>query len=428
MTPFSHDVAPALAAHAALKATYERRLPEARAGLDHWRTTSNPQFAALRRSVEESEDLAAAKPVVEHLTKNTTDLVLLGTGGSSLGAQTLAQLAFWGTPAYAPRVGGARLFIVDGLDGGVFRSRLQMSDLRTTRFLVVSKSGSTTEPLMQTLAAIEALEEAGGGKYLKHHFAGITEDKPNPLRAILTEMGAPVLPHDPDLGGRYSVFSVVGLLPALLAGLDAKAIRAGAREALHAALNGETPAVEGAALAVAARDAGLSQSVMWTYRDRLAHLPRWWRQLWAESLGKSGQGTTPIDAQGPVDQHSQLQLYLDGPNDKLFTLIDAPSVADAKASNAWAQRHGLGLYAGRGMSEVVAAQVRGTADALTNAGRAVRRISMKAPLEETSVGHLMMHLILETLIAARLWNVDPFGQPAVEQGKILTRKYLSGQT
>lgn len=426
MTPFSHDFTAALAANAALKAAFERRLAEARQGLDHWRTTQSPQFAAIRRSVEGAEDLAAAKPVVDHLTKNTTDLVLLGTGGSSLGAQTLAQIAFWGTPAYAPRVGGARLFIVDGLDGGVFRSRLQMSDLRTTRFLVVSKSGSTTEPLMQTLAAIEALEEAGGGKYLKHHFAGITEDKPNPLRAILTEMGAPILNHDSDLGGRFSVFSVVGLLPAMLAGLDAPLIREGAREALNAAMTGSTPAVEGAALSVAARDAGLTQSVMWSYRDRLARLPRWWRQLWAESLGKGGQGTTPIDAQGPVDQHSQLQLYLDGPNDKLFTLIDAPSVADAKASSAWAKRHGLELYAGRGMSEVVSAQVRGTANALTNAGRAVRRISLNAPIEEKSLGALMMHFILETLIAARLWNVDPFGQPAVEQGKRLTRQYLAG--
>ena len=160
MTPFSHDVTPALAAHAALKTAYERRLLQAREGLDHWRTTSNTQFAALRRSVEATDDLVAAMPVVEHLTKNTTDLVLLGIGGSSLGAQTLAQLAFWGTPAYAPRVGGARLYIVDGLDGGVFRSRLQMSDLRTTRFLVVSKSGYTPEPQMQTLAPIEALEEA----------------------------------------------------------------------------------------------------------------------------------------------------------------------------------------------------------------------------------------------------------------------------
>ena len=423
-TTLSHNIAPALAAHAGLKAAFERRAGEARDGLAHWRTSPNRNFAAIRRSVE-GDDLGAAKEVVEHLMKNATDVIVLGIGGSSLGAQTLAQLAFWGTPAYAPRPGAPRLHIIDGIDSAVFRTLLQMLDLRTTRFLVVSKSGSTTEPLMQMLVAIEALEAAGGGKYLKHHFAGITEERANPLRAMLTDMGAPVLPHDPDLDGRCSVFSAVGLVPALLAGLDAPAVRAGAREALDAALQGGATAADGAALNVAGRDAGLSQSVMWVYRDRLARLPKWWRQLWAESLGKNGQGTTPIDAQGPVDQHSQLQLYLDGPNDKLFTLIDAPAIMDATANAAWAEKHDLALLAGRGMSEVVAAQVRATSETLSNAGRAVRRISFAAPLDERNLGSLMMHFILETLIAARLWNIDPFGQPAVEQGKVLTRKYLS---
>ena len=422
MTHFTHDIAPALAAHAGVKAAFARRHGEARAGLKFWQDGASPDFAAVRRSIE-SDDLGPAKEIVEHLTKNTTDLVILGIGGSSLGAQTLAQLAFWGTPAYVPRPGGPRIHIIDGLDSAVFRKLLQNVDFRTTRFFVVSKSGSTAEPLMQTLVAIQALEEAGGGKYLKHHFAGVTEERANPLRTILSDMGAPILAHDPDLGGRYSAFSVVGAIPALLLGLDPQALRAGARATLEDA----SAAIDGAALSVAASDAGLNQSVMWVYRDRLARLPKWWRQLWAESLGKNGKGTTPIDAQGPVDQHSQLQLYLDGTNDKLFTLIDAPAMVDATANEAWAKKNDLALYAGRGMSEVVEAQVRATAETLTAAGRAVRRISFAAPLEEANLGALLMHFILETLIAARLWNVDPFGQPAVEQGKALTRKYLSAQ-
>ncbi len=425
MTPFTHDISAAVA-KGPLQAAFEKRLPGAQAALQQWRTSADPRFAAVRHSVEDTSDLARVAEVAEHLMKNTTDLVVFGIGGSSLGAQTLAQLAFWGTQAYQPRTGHPRLHIVEGIDSAVFRTMLTLMDLRTTRFLVVSKSGATTEPLMQLLVAIEALEEEGGGKYLKHHFAGIAQEGENPLRNILTEMGAPLIAHDPNLDGRFSAFSCVGLIPALIAGLDAKTIRAGARETLDAALAGSVPAVEGAALSVAARDAGLSQSVMWVYRDRLARLPKWWRQLWAESLGKNGQGTTPIDAQGPVDQHSQLQLYLDGPNDKLFTLIGAPAVSDAKASSTWAQKHGLPLLAGRGMSEVVDAQVRATAETLTNAGRAVRRIAFSNPLDERNLGALMMHFILETLIAARLWNVDPFGQPAVEESKRLTRKYLGG--
>jgi glucose-6-phosphate isomerase len=425
MTLFTHDISAAVAKDP-LRSAFNKRLGEAQTALGHWRKTDDANFAALKRSVDDADDLARAGEIAEHLLRNTTDLVVFGIGGSSLGAQTLAQLAFWGTQAYQPRVGHPRLHIVEGIDSAVFRTMLTLMDLRTTRFLVVSKSGTTTETLMQLLVAIEALEEEGGGKYLKHHFAGIAEEGANPLRAILTDMGAPMIAHDPDLGGRFSAFSSVGLVPALIAGLDAKTIRAGARETLDAAMAGTSPAIDGAALSVAARDVALSQSVLWVYRDRLARLPKWWRQLWAESLGKQGQGTTPIDAQGPVDQHSQLQLYLDGPNDKLFTLIDAPALSDAKANSTWAQKHGLPLLAGRGMSDVVAAQVRATAETLTNAGRAVRRISFSSPLDERNLGALMMHFVLETLIAARLWNVDPFGQPAVEESKRLTRKYLGG--
>jgi glucose-6-phosphate isomerase len=428
MAHHSHDIAPALAAHEGVRAAYDKRLPDARKALDHWRTTDDPNFVALRRSLEADRGLAAAREVVAHLSKDTTDVVVLGIGGSSLGAQTLAQLAYWGTPAYAPREDAPRLHIVDNLDGSTFATLLKRLDLRKTRFHVVSKSGTTAEPLMQLMAAVAALEAAGGGKYLKHHFAGEAEPGNNALRAILTEIGAPILDHDPELGGRYTAFSTVGLVPAMLAGLDPKAIRDGGRSVLDAAMNGTSPAVEGAALSVAARDAGLSQSVMWGYSDRLERIAKWWRQLWAESLGKSGQGTTPVDALGPVDQHSQLQLYLDGPNDKLFTLIDIPTDADAMADAAWAKRHGLDLYAGRGMSEVVAAQVRATAETLSAHGRAVRRISFAGPIDEAGFGALLMHFILETLLAARLWGVDPFGQPAVEEGKRLTRQYLGKAT
>ncbi len=418
MTPYSHDISAALAAHAGLKSAYERRLAGAREGLAHWRGTSGPNFAAIRRSLDADRGIEAARAVVAHLAKNTSAVVVFGIGGSSLGAQALAQLAFWGTPAYVPREGHPRLHIVDNLDGATFAALLKRLDLRTTRFHVVSKSGSTTEPLMQLLAAIEALEAAGGGKYLRYHFAGEVELGSNPLRVILADMGAPILDHDPDLGGRYSAFAT-GLVPAMLAGLDPIAIRAGARDVLETAIP-----VEGAALSVAARDAGLPMSVMWPYSDRLARLAKWWCQLWAESLGKSGQGTTPVTALGPVDQHSQLQLYLDGPNDKLFTLIDVPPATGARANANWATKHGLGLYAGREMNDVVAAQVKATAQTLAARGRPVRRISLTQPLDEHGLGALMMHFILETLIAGRMWGVDPFGQPAVEEGKILTRRYL----
>jgi glucose-6-phosphate isomerase len=419
MPPLIHDFAPALAI-APLRAAFEKRRPAAEAALLHWRESQDKNFLALHRSLTRMDDLEGARNVVNHLTKDASDVIVLGIGGSSLGGQTLSQLAYWGTAAYAPRIGFPRLHFLDNLNGPTFTKLLTQLDLRSTRFHVVSKSGSTTEPILQMLAAIDALESAGGGKYLKHHFSGEAEPGENPLRSMLTAIGSPILDHDPNLGGRYTAFSTVGLVPAMLAGLDPVAIRASGREVMETS----HCATDGAALCVAARDIGLSQHVMWAYADRLQRLTKWWRQLWAESLGKSGQGTTPLDALGPVDQHSQLQLYLDGPNDKFFTFIDAPIITGAKANAAWANKHGLESYAGRDISEVVAAQMKATVQTLSTHGRAVRRLSLTKPLDETGFGALMMHLILETLIAARLWNVDPFGQPAVEEGKHLTRKFL----
>ncbi len=419
MLPFTHDFAPALK-NDPFRVAFEKRKPAAEAALAHWRQSSDKNILALRRSLTRTDDFDAAHHIVHHLSKDSSDVIILGIGGSSLGAQALVQLAYWGTPAYAPPAGRPRLHFLDNLDGTTFARLLKQLDLRTTRFHVVSKSGTTTEPLMQLLTAIEMLENAGGGKYLKHHFSGEAEPGNNPLRAILTAIGSPILDHDPDLGGRYTAFSTVGLVPAILAGLDPIAIRNAGRETF--ATGGA--AIDGAALCVAARDTGLSQHVMWAYADQLQRLTKWWRQLWAESLGKSGQGTTPLDALGPVDQHSQLQLYLDGPNDKVFTIIDAPSSSGIKANAVWANKFGLTDYAGRDISEIVTAQIKATTTTLSAHGRPVRRLSLTHPLDENGLGALMMHLVLETLISARLWNVDPFGQPAVEEGKRLTRKYL----
>src|SRR5262245_8430614 len=134
MNLFSHDIAPALAAHAGVRAAYDKRLAEAQAALGHWRAASDAHFAAVRRSVETSDDLTVARDIANHLLKNTTDIVLLGIGGSSLGAQALAQIAFWRTAAYTPRDGAPRLHVCDNLDGATFARVLKGLDLRTTRF------------------------------------------------------------------------------------------------------------------------------------------------------------------------------------------------------------------------------------------------------------------------------------------------------
>jgi glucose-6-phosphate isomerase len=293
----------------------------------------------------------------------------------------------------------------------------------------VSKSGTTGETVMQMLAVLKALEDAGGGKYLKHHFAVVTEQgEKNPLRKLAAEIGCPVLDH-PAIGGRYSVLSVVGLLPARLMGLDAAAVRAGARELISALETGDPkalPAAHGAALlAGLMEEKALRQIVLWPYGDRFERLAMWWRQLWGESIGKNGKGSTPIPAIGPVDQHSQLQLFIDGPNDKHFTFLSAPVVGvGPRASETWAKKLGQDYLGNHAIGDLVAAQMRATPETLIKHKRPVRMMRVEK-LDERTLGALFMHFMLETIIACRLIGVDPFDQPAVEEGKVLARKYLA---
>lgn len=182
----------------------------------------------------------------------------------------------------------------------------------------------------------------------------------------------------------------------------------------------------GAAVAIGlAKDRGVRVSVMWPYCDRLSRFAAWYVQLWGESLGKKGEGTTPVAALGPVDQHSQLQLYLDGAPQHLITVVrercagSGPRVVPELATLAHADD-----LAGHTAGDLVAAQQRAIPEALIAARRPVRTIDLDR-LEERALGALMMHFMLETILAGALLDVDPFDQPAVESGKLLTRRYLS---
>jgi glucose-6-phosphate isomerase len=266
-------------------------------------------------------------------------------------------------------------------------------------------------------------------------FLGLSEPRKgggrNALRDLLEPEGVRFLEHHTGIGGRYSVLTNVGLLPAAVMGLDIAAVRAGAAEA-YAPFRGnaaaaDAPAALGAALSVAAAQEGRGSTVMMAYADRLERLTRWWVQLWAESLGKDGRGTQPVAAIGPVDQHSQLQLYLAGPNDKLFTVITTGVAGQGPAMDPeLSRRAGEPGFSGKTIGDLVAAQGRATADTLAKNGRATRTIHVER-IDERSVGELLMHFMLETILAGYAIGVDPFDQPAVEEGKILAKRYLAGE-
>jgi glucose-6-phosphate isomerase len=416
----------------AREAGLEDILSRAEEALDWLRARHADGALPLLRYPEKTGDLAGIGAAARKLTAGATDLVFLGTGGSSLGAQALAQLAGHDVAGAGAFRNGPRAHFMDNLDPASFDALLAGLPLKTTRFLAISKSGGTGETLMQVMAALAAVDAAGANP--GEAFFGISEPvkpgKTNGLRALLENAGAAFLDHDPGVGGRFSVLTNVGLLPAAMLGLDAAAIREGAAAALAPVLAkkkpGEVPAAVGAALAVAHAARGKTISVMMPYADRLARFARWYVQLWAESLGKDGKGTTPLAALGPVDQHSQLQLFIGGPRDKLFTIVTSTIAGTGPLIDAeMAKRAGEAGLGGKTIGDLVAAQGRATAETLAKNGCPVRTIHV-SKLDERALGELLMQFMLETIIAARLFGVDAFDQPAVEEGKVLAKKYLEG--
>lgn len=380
-----------------------------------------------------SDDLPAIREAAAWLRRDATDVVFLGTGGSSLGGQTLAQLKDYAVPGAGRFTESPRVHFLDNLDPVTFDHVLHKLPLSSTRFVPISKSGGTGETLMQTIAVLSAVEKAGLRAHPNEMFLGLSEPRRdggrNALRDLLEPEGVRFLDHHTGIGGRFSVLTNVGLLPAAVLGLDIDAIRHGAADALgpvgSATETPDAPAALGAALHVAMAQEGKGIAVTMGYADRLERFTRWWVQLWAESIGKNGQGTQPVAAVGPVDQHSQLQLYLAGPNDKLFTVLTTGVSGQGPIMDErLARRAGEPDFGGKRIGDLVAAQGRATVDTLARNGRPTRRIHVDR-LDERTMGELLMHFMLETILTGYALGVDPFDQPAVEEGKLLAKQYLA---
>jgi glucose-6-phosphate isomerase len=421
-------------------------------GLSHsayssWLARMEPHVAALkddyhRKSLallsiaEDQQDIADAETALAKLSQGAGTLVFFGTGGSSLGGETLAQYAGWNiagvaTPGQRNR---PRTRFYANLDGGTLQSVLESLDLATSRFIITSKSGGTAETLAQAIATLTAVKAAGLEAQIPNMFLGITEpEKPgksNGLRTLFAKFGIPMLEHHTGIGGRFSCLTNVGLIPAMARGLDARAIRAGAKSVIDALLASQSakdfaPAA-GATMAVAlSKEKNVRTLVMMPYADKLGRLSAWFVQLWAESLGKNGEGTTPIGAMGPLDQHSQLQLFMEGPHDHYLNIVRVASEGlGPKIDHELARIAGADMLGGHTVGDIVWAQSHALPEALSQAGRPVRTIDI-AKLDEKVVGALLMHFMIETILAGRLLGVDPFDQPGVELAKVLTRERLA---
>ena len=371
-------------------------------------TPANPLLALPERT----DDLAPIIAAASDIKSRFKQVIVAGAGGSGLSGRTLAVMkADASTPA---------LHFLETIDPDAIAALLGRCEPASTGFIVISKSGTTAETLAHFYVL---LAHAGNGKCFTV-ITGMGND--NPLRRAAEENGCRILDHDVDIGGRFAILTKVGLLPAAIAGLDIGKVRRGAAAViseLDCAVTPEAcqPAL-GAALHKGFMDKGAASSVLFPYSERLAGLGSWWRQSWAESLGKQGKGSTPIRAIGTTDQHSQLQLYLDGPKDKWFHLLTLDRAGTGQKIHA-PDRPALTYLQGKSTGDIMAAEQKATMETLVRNHCPVRTFELKR-LTEEEMGALLMHFTLEIIFTAELLGVNSFDQPAVEESKRLAREYL----
>jgi glucose-6-phosphate isomerase len=327
-------------------------------------------------------------------------IAILGMGGSTLSAQCFHQALFNHNQS-------KHIFhFWDHLEKPSFWDHLD-----DTFFLVISKSGQTSETLAQMLTLVTMIPH----DQIPNRFLIITENKDNSLRSIANSHTIPTWDHAHDVGGRYSAFTLTGLVPAHLMGLSIDHLIQGVKECIDHDIDS---IAKGAFFHDQAVEA--TQTVWMSYSYHLQGFLAWLSQLWGESLGKDGIGTTLIPSINPRDQHSQLQLYLDGPEDKTFTFITTNNHSFLFPTI----QYDVNELKGKTISDLLNAQYKATMDEIS-AHHPTREIVFDH-LNEINLSKLMMRCIIEVLALSIIWEVNPFDQPAVESGKKRTADYLKG--
>ena len=397
---------------------------------------------------KDKETLADVKKAAAHFSSfGYENLVVLGIGGSALGItalQTALNPPYFNTLSKKRRKGAPRLFVMDNIDPDTFRAMLRLCPPKKTLFNVISKSGETAETMSQLMIVVALLEKAVGAKAMKKHLVITTSPtgKGAPKSLLhpvaknykLTSFSIPL-----NVGGRFSVFSPVGMFPAAMMGMDVDAMMAGcaAMDTLcsRASLM-ENPAYLRAAIQYLMDvNKGKTMSVMMPYADALRDIADWYRQLWAESLGKQKDldgndvftGQTPIKALGATDQHSQVQLYREGPKDKIFNILEVRRFnTSLRIPDTLSSIKELDYLRNKSMNKLMAAELRGTMDALKASQRPVVRIILPR-LNAYTVAQVLYLLEVETAMAGRLYHVNTFNQPGVEEGKKIARRLMGGE-
>lgn len=384
---------------------------------DRIRNRKNLSAVPILSVPARTHDIDGILQIAEYIRKKFKHVIVAGAGGSSMSGRALSALKLG--------ISSPSVTFLETVDPDAIAATVQNKDMATTGFIVISKSGATVETIAH-FYALFSYAQSKLGPYVSEHFFVLVTPGENPLRQAAVERKIRILDHDPDVGGRFSILTNVGLLPAAIMGLDIRALRKGAASVIDQFESAHQPSdcapAMGAALHIAFLERERSISVMMPYGERFAGLSWWWRQNWAESLGKSGKGFTPVCAMGPTDQHSQLQLYLDGPQDKFFHIITLKRSATGQKLPVL-DHAALSYLREKTTGDIMEAEQKATIATLLQKNCPLRVFELNAFTEE-HMGALLMHFMLEVILTAELLSVNPFDQPSVEEGKKLARAYL----
>ncbi len=381
--------------------------------------------------LDDAGHLKAVKQAAERFGKIKNCLVL-GIGGSDLGAR--AALA-------AMRLKDPKVkiwFAGDTTDPEALDEVLDSVPWKNTTVNVISKSGGTLETMAAFFAALERLEKAVGKTKAAERVICTTDPDKGDLHDLALKAGYAILPVPHNVGGRFSVLTAVGLFPLALAGIKIEKLLDGARQTRDDWMSaaGSSHAIDRFAAWHVAHDRAKRQiQTMLVYASALEPSARWWRQLWAESLGKNVKrdgrkhydGPTPVVFLGPTDQHSQLQLYQDGPDDKVYTFLTVDNFRSKSKVPSAAKKFGpTADAAGKKFSDLLKAEAQGTAQALVDVGRPVGQLKLEK-IDEAGFGALVMFMEIATAVAGAIYGINAFDQPGVEASKIQAKKQLAGE-
>jgi len=358
-------------------------------------------------------DTSDIKGYAEWVRSDTEDFLLLGIGGSALGPRTILEAL---SPLHNFRK-RPRVFICDNVDPRSLINILSIINRKKTTVNVITKSGSTAETMALFMILWNEIPD------IKERLIVTTDPEKGNLRSIARRMGLRSLSIPPGVVGRYSVLSPVGLLLAEIIGIDSNEILRGARDINEICLERDiwrNPSYMFGSLLFLMDRRRRDINVMMPYADGLKSLSEWFCQLWAESLGKDGRGITPYPSLGTVDQHSQLQLWMDGPDDKVVIFLRIEDYGeDIGIPVVFEDIEGIGYLGGHKLSELIKAEEESTELALSKNRRPNMTISIPA-LDAYHLGQLFHFLEITTAFTGMLYNINPFNQPGVEEGKNFT--------